>query len=134
MANLQPLVLFTLSPLRIFPEREVKRANRDLMHQVAKMEDMQKIEHLTKRSSELLADMRRLEKENQKNKKRGDTLQKERDANRSELSKTVGLKEKLEKLCRELQRDNNKIKVRICFSAFSLRSEACPRCMARLRC
>ncbi|PFH57560.1 hypothetical protein XA68_14866 [Ophiocordyceps unilateralis] len=91
-------------------EREVKRANRDLMQQVSKMDDMQKIDHLTKRSTELLADMRRLEKENQKNKKRGDTLQKERDANRTELSKTVGLKEKLEKLCRELQRDNNKMK------------------------
>ncbi|KAL6875535.1 myosin-like coiled-coil domain-containing protein [Trichoderma longibrachiatum] len=69
-----------------------------------------KIEHLMKRSSELLADMRRLERENQKNKKRGDALQKERDASRTELSKTVGLKEKLEKLCRELQRDNNKMK------------------------
>lgn len=94
-------------------EREVKRANRDLMQQVAKMDDMQKIDYLTKRSSELLADMRRLDKENQKNKKRGDNLQKERDANRTELNKTVGLKEKLEKLCRELQRDNNKMKVGI---------------------
>lgn len=75
------------------------------------MDNMQKIEHLTKRSSELLADMRRLERENQKNKRRGDTLQKERDTSRTELSKTVGLKEKLEKLCRELQRDNNKMKV-----------------------
>ncbi|TDZ19381.1 Alpha-taxilin [Colletotrichum orbiculare MAFF 240422] len=91
-------------------EREVKRANRDLAQQVAKMSDLQKIEHLTRRSSELLADMRRVERENQKNKKRGDTLQKEKDANRTELSKTVGLKEKLEKLCRELQRDNNKYK------------------------
>lgn len=75
------------------------------------MSDLQKIEHLTRRSSELLADMRRVERENQKNKKRGDALQKEKDANRTELSKTVGLKEKLEKLCRELQRDNNKYKV-----------------------
>lgn len=81
------------------------------MQQVSKMDDMQKIDHLTKRSSELLADMRRLEKENQKNKKRGDSSQKERDTSRTELSKTVGLKEKLEKLCRELQRDNNKMKV-----------------------
>lgn len=81
------------------------------MQQVSKMESMQKIDYLTKRSSELLADMRRLEKENQKNKRRGDTLQKERDNSRTELSKTVGLKEKLEKLCRELQRDNNKMKV-----------------------
>ncbi|KAF7558061.1 hypothetical protein G7046_g5891 [Stylonectria norvegica] len=91
-------------------EREVKKANRDLLQQVSKMDNMQKIDHLTKRSSELLADMRRLEKENQKNKRRGDNLQKERDTNRTELSKTVGLKEKLEKLCRELQRDNNKMK------------------------
>jgi STE24 endopeptidase len=92
-------------------EREVKRANRDLLQQVSKMDNMQKIDHLTKRCSELLADMRRLERENQKNKRRGDNLQKERDASRTELSKTVGLKEKLEKLCRELQRDNNKMKV-----------------------
>lgn len=75
------------------------------------MDNMQKIDYLTKRSSELLADMRRLEKENQKNKRSRDNLQKERDSNRTELSKTVGLKEKLEKLCRELQRDNNKMKV-----------------------
>lgn len=82
------------------------------MQQVSKMDNMQKIDHLTKRSSELLADMRRLDKDNQKNKRRGDSLQKERDNSRSELSKTVVLKEKLEKLCRELQRDNNKMKVR----------------------
>ncbi|KAJ6782166.1 hypothetical protein PWT90_06977 [Aphanocladium album] len=91
-------------------EREVKRATRDLLQQISKMDDSHKIDHLTKRSSELLADVRRLEKDNQKNKKRGDILQKERDINRTELSKTVGLKEKLEKLCRELQRDNNKMK------------------------
>lgn len=81
------------------------------MHHVSKMDNMQKIDYLTKRSSELLADMRRLDKENQKNKRRGDALQKERDSSRTELNKTVILKEKLEKLCRELQRDNNKIKV-----------------------
>ncbi|CAH0040645.1 unnamed protein product [Clonostachys solani] len=91
-------------------EREVKRANRDLLQTVSKMDNMQKIDYLTKRSSELLADMRRLEKENQKNRRQRDNLQKERDNGRSELSKTVGLKEKLEKLCRELQRDNNKMK------------------------
>ncbi|KAM3458924.1 hypothetical protein MY3296_000071 [Beauveria thailandica] len=91
-------------------EREVRRASRDLLQRISKMDDSQKIDHLTKRSSELLADLRRLEKENQKNKKRGDILQKERDINRTELSKTIGLKEKLEKLCRELQRDNNKMK------------------------
>ncbi|CAI4210294.1 unnamed protein product [Parascedosporium putredinis] len=92
-------------------EREVKRANRDLMHQMAKMQDPgDKIDFLLRKSSELLAEMRRVERENQKNKKRGDALQKEKDANRTELGKTVTLKEKLEKLCRELQKDNNKLK------------------------
>lgn len=82
------------------------------MQQMAKIQDPgDKIDFLLRKSSELLADMRRMERENQKNKKRGDTLQKEKDANRTELSKTVTLKEKLEKLCRELQRDNNKLKV-----------------------
>lgn len=84
------------------------------MQQMAKMGDpTDKIDFLLRKSSELLADMRRMERENQKNKKRGDTLQKEKDTNRTELSKTVTLKEKLEKLCRELQRDNNKLKVTI---------------------
>ena len=76
------------------------------------MDNMQKIEYLTKRASELLADMRRLEKENQMNRRRGDAAQRERDSSRVELHKTISLKEKLEKLCRELQRDNNKMKVR----------------------
>jgi hypothetical protein len=89
----------------------VKKASRDLVQHVAKMDTMQKIEYLHRKASELLAEMRRLERDNQKNKKRADTLQKEKDVSRSELSKTVVLKEKLEKLCRELQRDNNKLKV-----------------------
>lgn len=96
------------------------------MQQVSKMGEMQKIEYLTRRSSELLADMRRMERENQKNKKRGDTLQKEKDTNRNELSKTVGLKDKLEKLCRELQKDNNKYKV-----SRALRYSQCGRVLGR---
>ena len=75
------------------------------------MSDIQKIEHLTKRCSDLLSDMKRHERESQKNKKRGDQLQKDKDNTRSELNKTTSLKEKLEKLCRELQRENNKLKV-----------------------
>ena len=75
------------------------------------MDNLQKIEHLSKRCSDLLAEMKRHERESIKNKKRGDQLQKEKDQSRTELSKTVGLKEKLEKLCRELQKENNKLKV-----------------------
>lgn len=75
------------------------------------MTEVQKIEHLTRRCSDLLAEMKRHERDNIKNKKRGDQLQKEKDSVRSELTKQNGLKEKLEKLCRELQKDNNKLKV-----------------------
>lgn len=56
--------------------------------------------------------MKRHERDNLKNRKRGDQLQKEKDHSRTELSKNVSLREKLEKLCRELQRENNRLKVR----------------------
>lgn len=92
-------------------EREVKKANRELNNLTSKMDDLQKIETLQKRVTEHLADMKRLERENLKNKKRGDMLQKEKDHARTELSKSMTLKEKLEKLCRELQRENNRLKV-----------------------
>ncbi|KAH8908942.1 hypothetical protein BR93DRAFT_926059 [Coniochaeta sp. PMI_546] len=91
-------------------EREVKKANRELHTQTSKMSDMQKIDHLHKRCSDLLAEMKRHERESIKNKKRGDQLQKEKDSSRNELSKQITLKEKLEKLCREIQRENNKLK------------------------
>ena len=94
-------------------DREVRKASRELHNQMNKMDDMDKIDLLTKRSSELFANMKRLERENLKNKKRADQLQKEKDTSRTDLSKQIGLKEKLEKLCRELQKENNKLKVYI---------------------
>ena len=84
-----------------------------------KMDDMDKIDLLTKRSSELFANMKRLERENLKNKKRADQLQKEKDTSRTDLSKQIGLKEKLEKLCRELQKENNKLKVCLSRGSFA---------------
>lgn len=75
------------------------------------MSEIQKIDHLTKRCSDLLAEMKRHERESIKNKKRADQLQKEKDHARTELTKHTGLREKLEKLCRELQKENNKLKV-----------------------
>lgn len=91
-------------------EREVRKANRELNSQTAKMDNLQKIDHLQRRCSDLLAEMKRHERESIKQKKRGDQLQKEKDQSRTELTKTIGLKEKLEKLCRELQKENNKLK------------------------
>jgi len=97
-------------------EREVKKANRELNNLTSKMDDLQKIEVLQRRVTEHLANMKRLERDNQKNKKRADLLQKDKDHARSDLSKTTTLKEKLEKLCRELQRENNRLKVRLSYS------------------
>lgn len=73
---------------------------------------LERMDALQKRNSELFADMKRLEREHVKGKKRADQLQKEKDSGRSELSKTLSMKEKLEKLCRELTRENKKMKVR----------------------
>ena len=73
---------------------------------------LSRLEAVQKKYTELLADMKRLDRENLKSKKRADQVQKEKDQGRSELSKTVSMKEKLEKLCRELTRENKKMKVR----------------------
>ena len=81
---------------------------------------LSKLEAVQTKYTELLAKMKRLDQENARNKKRGDLFQKEKEAQRSELTKTVSMKEKLEKLCRELTRENKKIKVRrMVFRSFS---------------
>ena len=72
---------------------------------------LERADALQKRNTELFTDLKRLERECVKNKKRADQLQKEKDSGRNELSKTVILKDKLEKLCRELTRENKKMKV-----------------------
>ena len=101
-------------------EREVKKATRDLSNLLNGMETpLQKMEALQKKYTELLAEMKRVDRENAKNKKRSELLQKEKDQSRSELSKTNSMKEKLEKLCRELQRDNKKLKVSLDVKLFS---------------
>ena len=55
--------------------------------------------------------MKRLEREYQKAKKRGDTLQKEKDNAKSELTKVASMKDKLEKLSRETNNENRKLRV-----------------------
>lgn len=93
-------------------EREVKKATRDLTSLLTGMETpLSRLEAVQKKYTELLADMKRLDREHVKSKKRADQLQKDKDHGRSELSKTVSMKEKLEKLCRELTRENKKMKV-----------------------
>lgn len=95
------------------PERDVRKADRELKSQLSKLQGSQtQVDLLQKKYSDLLSDMKRLEREHVKSKKRADQLQKEKDSSRSELSKMTTVKEKLEKLCRELQKENKKVKVR----------------------
>ena len=94
-------------------EREVKKATRDLNQLLNNIEPLNRIETVQRKYSELLADMKKLERDHAKNKKRADLLQKESDKAKSENNKTNTLKEKLEKLCRELTKDNKKMKVHI---------------------
>lgn len=72
---------------------------------------MTRLETVHKKYTELLADMKKLDRDYSKSKKRSDQLQKDQDKGKSELNKTVTMKDKLEKLCRELTKENKKVKV-----------------------
>ncbi|KAM3414742.1 hypothetical protein BST61_g9897 [Cercospora zeina] len=92
-------------------EAEVKKANRDLSQLLNTMEPHHsKMDILQKKYSDLLAEMKRTEREHVKAKKRGDQLQKEKEEVSKERTRERGLKEKLEKLSRELTRENKKLK------------------------
>ena len=93
-------------------EREVKKATRDLNNLLAGMgTPMEKIEALQKRNQELLGDMKKLEREYAKVKKRSDLLQKERDTSRNELSRTIVIKDKMERVARDVTRETKKLRV-----------------------
>ena len=72
---------------------------------------------MQKKYTELLADMKKLDRDYSKSKKRADQLQKDQDKSKSEYNKTATMKDKLEKLCRELTKENKKVKVGLLFSA-----------------
>ncbi|KAL4913452.1 myosin-like coiled-coil protein-domain-containing protein [Aspergillus aurantiobrunneus] len=92
-------------------EREVKKATRDLNQLLTNIESpMTRLETVHKKYTELLADMKKLDRDYAKSKKRADQLQKDQDKGKSELNKTITMKDKLEKLCRELTRENKKVK------------------------
>ncbi|RJE22971.1 hypothetical protein PHISCL_04698 [Aspergillus sclerotialis] len=92
-------------------EREVKKATRDLNQLLTNIESpMTRLETVHKKYTELLADMKKLDRDYSKSKKRADQLQKDQDKGKSELNKTITMKDKLEKLCRELTKENKKVK------------------------
>jgi len=55
--------------------------------------------------------MKRTEREYAKAKKRGDLLQKEKEAGRSEMIKVTGARDKLDKLSRNMAEENKKLRV-----------------------
>jgi len=92
-------------------EAEVKKANRDLNQLLVNMEPHQsKIDIVHRKYSELLSEMKRLERDHTKAKKRGDQLQKEKEEVNKNMTKEKSMREKLEKLSRELTRENKKLK------------------------
>jgi len=92
--------------------RAVRKANKDLAELVNSREDhFAKVEIIQQKYSDLLHEMKRLERDHTKARKRADQLQKEKDQSRTEMNKAVSLKSKLETLCRELQKENKRIKV-----------------------
>jgi chromosome segregation ATPase len=76
-----------------------------------------KLDALQKKYQVLLHDMKKLERSHTKDKKRADQLQKEKDSTTKDLTKVTTMKDKLEKLSRDVTRDNKKLKV--CSSAIS---------------
>lgn len=92
-------------------EAEVKKANRDLGQLLTTLgPHNSKLDVLQRKYTELFADMKRVEREHIKNKKRGDQLQKEKEEVTKTLTKEKAMKEKLEKLSRELTKENKKLK------------------------
>ncbi|WPH03637.1 alpha-taxilin [Acrodontium crateriforme] len=92
-------------------EAEVKKANRDLSQLLNTLEPHNsKLDIVQRKYTELLGEMKKVEREHVKAKKRGDQLQKEKEEIAKERTRERGLKEKLEKLSRELTRENKKLK------------------------
>lgn len=90
----------------------MKKATRDLNQLLNNIESpMTRLETVHKKYTELLADMKKLDRDYTKSKKRADQIQKDQEKGKSELSKSVTMKDKLEKLCRELTKENKKVKV-----------------------
>lgn len=107
----QPILTTSPSPP---PARAVRKANKELAELVSGREDhLAKVDAIQTKYSELLHEMKRLERDHAKARKRADQLQKEKDHSRSEMQKAVSMKHKLETLCRELQKENKRIKVPI---------------------
>jgi predicted RNase H-like nuclease (RuvC/YqgF family) len=78
---------------------------------IATMEDMNKLSYIEQKYQQLYNDVRRLTLTNQQLTRQNTAVQKERDHNQAELTKSIVARARLENLCRELQKQNKQIKV-----------------------
>ncbi|KIW71821.1 hypothetical protein PV04_00053 [Phialophora macrospora] len=91
-------------------DREVKKAIRDINELISGVEPLKGIDMIKQKYEELLAEMKKTEREHVKAKKSRDQYQKDAEKSKSENNKTATMKDKLEKLCRELTKENKKLK------------------------
>lgn len=92
-------------------DAEVKKVTRDLAQTLNNVDShSNKLDILQERFTKLLGEMKKVERDHAKAKKRGDQLQKEKEEIGKDRTREKAMKEKLEKLSRELTRENKKLK------------------------
>ncbi|RUS15291.1 myosin-like coiled-coil protein-domain-containing protein [Endogone sp. FLAS-F59071] len=103
----------------------VKKANKEIT-QVIDSEEADKLTIVHQKYMEIFQEMKRLERDNGKMRKQTELVRKERDAAKSDLSKANSMKHKLETVCRELQKENKRIKVHGQSTVFTICSLSWP--------
>lgn len=92
-------------------DREVKKESKIVDEELNRITDpLERAEAIKKKYDALYADMRKLEREYTRSKKRADQLQKDKDKATSEFTKVNTQREKMEKLSRTFQQENKKLK------------------------
>ncbi|KAI9139868.1 myosin-like coiled-coil protein-domain-containing protein [Paraphysoderma sedebokerense] len=100
-------------------EQEMKNAIAQANNQLKKLvssatnsdsDTLEKLNMIHGKYMELFTESKRLEREYSKLKHKQDLLNKEKDSVKSDLNKMTNLKTKLESLCRELTKDNKRLK------------------------
>ncbi|CAJ0749449.1 15789_t:CDS:10, partial [Entrophospora sp. SA101] len=91
--------------------KAVKKASKEIKEIINSHDDqLEKIDTIQQRYMELFQEMKRLERDYAKMKKRNELLQKEKDSTKNELAKSNSVKHKFENICRELHKENKRIK------------------------
>lgn len=91
--------------------RAVKAEHRKLSTLVSETDtEIGKVTLLQRKYTSLFQDMQRLEREHARQRSKSEKSSKEFSASKIELNKAVNMKHKLETLCRELQKENKRVK------------------------